>query len=68
MPVAVSLALALPLQAAPAPLCPRADTPIATALLGHARVQLASTDPQFEAAIRAIRAPAPKPTKRRRHR
>ena len=66
-PLAVSLALSLPLQA-PVPHCPRADTAMAATLLGDARVQPASTDPQFEAQIRAIHAPAPKPRHRRRRR
>ncbi|MEG9527411.1 MAG: hypothetical protein MIL41_16875 [Hyphomicrobiales bacterium] len=56
------------------PMCPRADGPamaaVMVALVGDARVEPASTDPQFEAAIRAIRAPnaAPKPAKRRSRR
>ena len=56
------------------PMCPRADrTPapmadVLAALRGDARVELAASDPAFEAAIRAIRQPAPKPSKRRSRR
>ncbi|MCY1644939.1 hypothetical protein [Methylorubrum sp. SL192] len=69
MPFAVSLALTLPLQPAPAPLCPRADTAVMAALVGDVRREPAATDPAFEAAIRAIRAPQPqKAAPRRKHR
>lgn len=62
--------LAVAATLAAAPMCPRLDTagPVMAALVGDARVEPAATDPQFEAAIRAIRAPAPKPAKRRRRR
>lgn len=54
------------------PMCPRADrTPapmadVMVALRGDARVELAAGDPAFEAAIRAIRQPAPSPRRKRR--
>ncbi len=55
------------------PMCPRADRPatspiadVLVALRGDARVELVATDPAFEAAIRAIRAPAPKAKRRAR--
>lgn len=64
-PLAVAVALA-------GPMCPRLDraTPVMAALIGTGEANPDSrvVDPQFEAAIRAIRAPAPKPRKRRRHR
>lgn len=61
------IALAVTLAATSAPMCPRADTmaPVMAALVGDARVEPAATDPQFEAAIRAIRQAPPKPAKRR---
>ncbi|MGU3284696.1 hypothetical protein [Methylobacterium mesophilicum] len=62
--------LALAATLAAAPMCPRLDTagPVMVALIGNARVEPASTDPEFEAQIRAIHAPAPKPRHRRRRR
>lgn len=55
------------------PMCPRADRPAApmadvlAALRGDARVELATNDPAFEAAIRAIRQkPVPSPRRKRR--
>ncbi|MFE1597421.1 hypothetical protein [Methylobacterium sp. ID0610] len=59
------------------PMCPRTDRgPVPTMDLVMAALRgevppsaTAATDPQFETAIRAIRAPAPqKPAPRRRHR
>ncbi|WHQ68637.1 hypothetical protein [Methylorubrum extorquens] len=48
-------------------MCPRPDTagPVMAALAGDARVQVAALDPQFEAAIRAIRQAPPKRRARR---
>ncbi|ARO54060.1 hypothetical protein B2G69_07810 [Methylorubrum zatmanii] len=57
------------------PMCPRTDLPapdrmdqVMVALRGDARVETVATDPQFEAAIRAIRQQPPKPAKRRARR
>ncbi|WP_375453467.1 hypothetical protein [uncultured Methylobacterium sp.] len=65
-----AIAVTLSATPVPTPMCPRLDrmAPLMAALVGDARVQPAATDPQFEAAIRAIHAPAPKPTKRRHRR
>lgn len=64
-----AIAVTLSATPVPTPMCPRLDrmTPVMGALVGDVRVQPAATDPQFEAAIRAIHVPAPRPT-RRRHR
>ncbi|MGE8128507.1 hypothetical protein ACQKQD_16150 [Methylobacterium sp. NPDC080182] len=65
-PLAVAVALS-------GPMCPRLDqgaSPVMVALVGSGEVASDSrvVDAQFEASIRAIRAPAPKPAKRRRRR
>ncbi|QEE39829.1 MULTISPECIES: hypothetical protein [unclassified Methylobacterium] len=52
------------------PMCMRADgdrmPEVLQALIGDARVELTASDPQFEAAIRAIHVPAAKPKRRGR--
>lgn len=64
-PILVAAALA-------GPMCPRLDRPapsaVMAALVGEAVPAAAPRDPAFEAAIRAIRQPAPTSRKRRHRR
>lgn len=66
MPCLAPLMLAAALAG---PMCPRLDRPapsaVMAALRGEAPIAMPARDPAFEAAIRAIRQPAPKPRKRR---